>query len=84
MVTELTDIDGDTRIQDGFVDMGCYESPGDTDVDGMADVWEIANFSDIDAVSTDDPDTDGLINIGEYVMRFDPLNEFDVLELYVK
>ena len=84
VVIELTDIDGDTRIQDGYVDMGCYESPGDTDIDGMGDLWETANFGDIDVVNTDDPDTDGLINIGEYVMGFDPLNEFDVLTLINK
>lgn len=78
VVTELYDLDGDTRIQDGWVDMGCYESPSDTDIDGMADEWEVDNFGDIDAANNDDPDTDGLINIGEYVLGFDPMYEFNV------
>jgi len=84
VVTELFDLDGNPRIQGITVDMGCYECPGDTDIDGMADSWEVANFGSSIAVSDDDPDTDGLINIGEFVKGFDPMNEFNVLTMIRK
>lgn len=78
VVTELFDIEGNQRIQGPNVDMGCYECPADADVDGMADLWETANFGDTSAVSNDDSDSDDLINIAEFVLRCDPLNEFNV------
>ena len=84
VVTELFDIEGNPRIQGITVDMGCYEHPGDTDIDGMADSWEIDNFGDTNAESDDDPDTDGLINIGEYVKGFDPVSQFNVLTMIRK
>ena len=49
----------------------------------ISTVWQTLGryFGDISAASNDDPDTDGLINIGEYVKGFDPLNEFNVLAM---
>lgn len=79
-VTEPTDIEGNQRIQGLFVDMGCYESPGDLDDDGMADSWEISNFGDLLAVADDDPETDGFTNIYEFTFLSDP-NEFNVKTL---
>ena len=44
----------------------------DTDMDGMPDWWEIANFGNLDQEPWDDFNDDGLVNFLEYVMGTDP------------
>ena len=38
----------------------------DSDNDGLLDAWEMAHFGDLDEDSPDDPDNDGLTNLGEF------------------
>ena len=45
---------------------------GDTDIDGLQDAWETANFGNLDAGPADDPDGDGLINLAEEAGSTDP------------
>ena len=78
------DLAGNERVQTGQVDMGCYETPADVDADGMPDSWEIENFGDTGAINNDDSDTDGLINIGEYALDLDPVNEANVISFIRK
>ncbi|HNQ88277.1 MAG TPA: hypothetical protein PKM73_06665 [Verrucomicrobiota bacterium] len=45
----------------------------DSDSDGLSDPWEIENFGDLTSQSgTDDPDGDGLDNLGEFLAGSDP------------
>ena len=46
--------------------------PGDTDGDGLGDVWEKAYFGDLDEVGTGDPDTDGYTNEAEETAGSNP------------
>lgn len=56
----------------------------DTDNDGMADVWETAEFGDLDETATGDFDSDGYNNIEEYFNQVDevtsPVSEGIVLK----
>jgi hypothetical protein len=45
---------------------------GDTDIDGLQDAWETANFGNLDADPAGDPDADGLINLAEEAGGTDP------------
>jgi hypothetical protein len=45
---------------------------GDTDIDGLQDAWETANFGNLDAGPAGDPDGDGLINLAEEAGNTDP------------
>ncbi|MGJ8633254.1 MAG: discoidin domain-containing protein [Luteolibacter sp.] len=44
----------------------------DTDEDGMSDVWENANFGNLDQGPYSDPDGDRLVNLLEYRAELDP------------
>jgi hypothetical protein len=44
----------------------------DTDSDGLLDVWEMANFGDLDELGTDDPDGDGANNEAEETAGSNP------------
>ena len=83
LVTAPVAIDGNARIQGAAVDIGCWEAPEfiDTDRDGMRDSWEMTYFKNLLAENYEDPDFDGLINIGESIRNFDPLQEFNVLNM---
>ncbi len=68
--TKLTVIDdrglsGDTEIEINV-------NPADTDIDGLADSWEMYYFNDLSQESSSDPDNDGFVNIDEYVNKTDP------------
>jgi uncharacterized protein DUF1566/carboxypeptidase family protein/PKD domain-containing protein/thrombospondin type 3 repeat protein len=45
---------------------GLFTINGDSDSDGMPDVWEITYFTDLSQNETDDPDSDDLPNLAEY------------------
>ncbi|MCF6238108.1 MAG: hypothetical protein L3J79_04725, partial [Candidatus Marinimicrobia bacterium] len=61
------------RIQ--YRGFGDNSDPGDTDSDGLEDVWEILHFGDITSYGgADDPDGDGLSNTGEFAAGTDPNN----------
>ena len=49
---------------------------GDTDIDGLLDSWELANFGNLDVSSDGDPDGDGLTNLTEQSAGTNP-NEGD-------
>ncbi len=44
----------------------------DTDNDTLPDVWENANFNNLDQVATGDPDSDNLTNYGEFIAGTNP------------
>jgi hypothetical protein len=44
----------------------------DDDGDGMADTWEVENFSDLSYTATGDPDEDGAPNVAEFATGTDP------------
>ena len=71
-----TDIDGDDRILLAQVDMGADESgvmSPDTDGDGLPDDWEEYHWpGDLSQGPADDPDVDGISNLGEYLFDRDP------------
>ncbi|MEP6673259.1 MAG: hypothetical protein ABJF10_29180 [Chthoniobacter sp.] len=46
----------------------------DTDGNGLPDAWQLAYFSQLGNLPNDDPDHDGLTNIGEYHAGTDPTN----------
>ncbi len=46
----------------------------DCDKDGLNDNWEIQNFGSLDQTSDDDPDGDGISNLGEFEYNFSPTN----------
>jgi len=61
-----TDIDGESRVLEGRVDIGADEFL-DRDGDRLPDWWEQTYFGDPNAADpNDDPDGDGLPNIEEY------------------
>lgn len=46
----------------------------DTDNDGLDDLWEIANFGNLNQTGAGDPDQDGLTNLQENTLGTDPNN----------
>ena len=67
-----TDIDGESRISDGRLDMGSDEF-SDSDTDGLPDWWEWKHFADPNiADPADDPDSDQWPNIDEYINFTEP------------
>jgi hypothetical protein len=66
------DVHGEPRI--GIPDLGADETY-DSDVDGMADWWEISYFSNLSQTATGDvdlPTQDGLKNLDEYLCGLNP------------
>jgi len=51
---------------------GLFTINGDSDADGMVDIWEITYLPDLSQNETDDPDGDGLTNLTEYQMGLYP------------
>ena len=67
-----TDIDGESRISYGRLDMGSDEF-ADSDSDGLPDWWEWKYFADPNiADPADDPDSDQWPNIDEYSNSTEP------------
>ena len=46
----------------------------DRDGDGLSDVWELANFGNLNETSNGDPDADGLSNLQEFQRTTNPKN----------
>ncbi len=46
----------------------------DTDLDGMDDAWELSCFGDLSHGPLEDPDSDGLPNLGEFQSGTDPMD----------
>ena len=53
----------------------------DTDLDGLPDAWEQANFGDLGSGPDDDPDSDGRDNGDEYGADTDPNSASDFLQI---
>lgn len=53
-------------------DPNAADPDGDLDSDGLSDVWEITNFTNLDQGASDNPDGDHLINIVEQQYGTDP------------
>lgn len=47
----------------------------DSDLDGLADIWEIEHFGNLNETATGDPDADQLDNTGEQARGTDPNNK---------
>lgn len=54
------------RVEDGALFSVVVGYIYDSDSDGMADLWEIKSFGNLDQSSGDDLDSDGVANIIEY------------------
>lgn len=52
--------------------VGAGASDPDSDGDGLDDIWEIRYFGDLSQVASDDFDTDGLVNLDEFVAGTNP------------
>jgi hypothetical protein len=80
-----TDLDGKSRILNGEVDMGAYETIPhlvDTDTDGMPDWWEWEYSHSMTGITTVlDMDTDGFSNVQEYLADTDPSNSNSLLQV---
>ncbi len=73
-----TDLDGNPRIVENTVDMGCYEYQGilgltDSDNDGLLDDWERQWFGG-NVLPEDNPDADVSSNESEFIAGTDPTN----------
>ena len=78
------DIDGENRILDGNVDMGCDEYL-DSDGDNLPDWWETLNNLDPNDSTGEngadgDPDGDDMSNLFEFTYGFDPNDPDDATE----
>ena len=60
------DVHNEQRPAGSMVDLG-WDEFFDSDGDDLPDWWELKSFGDLAASSTQDPDTDGLNNLGEYL-----------------
>ena len=76
-VTAALDLDGNPRINDGYVDMGAYEFQGtpvaDRDGDGMDDLWERNSFG-YNADAAANADGDAFCNEAEFIAGTNPTN----------
>jgi len=77
-VAGAVDLDGNPRVVEGYVDMGCYEcqsliGDADNDGDGMSDAWERRWFG-VNVVPEDNADGDPQDNNSEYITGTDPTN----------
>lgn len=80
---QLTGTSGSTswhssQVWQALAQLAKYKSiPIDSDSDNMADVWEIMYFggtNEIDGGATEDKDSDGYLNLEEYIAGTDPTN----------
>jgi len=59
-------------MADGTSGLQIFFIAFDEDSDGMLDSWEQSWFGDTSQSQTNDPDSDGIINWGEYLARLNP------------
>jgi len=79
-VSGAVDLEGNPRIVEGYVDVGCHEYQGvigeaDNDADGMSDAWERQWFG-VNVLPDGNPDGDESPNVDEYVAGTDPTNGY--------
>ena len=71
------------QLDEGLTGNGTLTLVGntaDSDIDGLLDEWENANFKNLTALPNGDPDGDGLSNLAEEVAGSDP-NVFDAPDI---
>ena len=75
-VLGATSLEGNARIINGIVDIGCYEKPlNDEDHDKLPDRWEVRYFkTSTGADPRDDSDNDHQNNLAEYITGTNPTN----------
>jgi hypothetical protein len=80
-VSNLNDLDDNSRIVGGVVDMGAYERQdvgSDVDIDDIADLWEMENFRSRYSADPSATCANGMNTIREaYVAGFDPSDPDD-------
>lgn len=74
-----TDPAGNPVLASFSVDM--IGGSADSDIDGLADAWEIANFGDLSQGAGGDADNDGATNGEEYGADTDPNDAADFLQI---
>jgi hypothetical protein len=57
-----------------------YSTPGDTDADGLPDVWEMFYFTNLTQTATGNPDNDGFNNGQEFLRGTDPTQPNSVVD----
>ena len=72
------DNDNDGLRDDIEVFIGSYDSSKDSDSDGLSDLWEFYNGTDLLNYDDDDADGDGVPDVWEIVYFFDPEDDTDV------
>ncbi len=80
---DIVDLIHSPEGPDGEFSEGCDASQlhleildaADSDADGLADLWEMAWFSDLDEIGTGDTDSDGLNHLGEQRWGTDPTDD---------
>jgi len=78
LVSSASDLDGNPRVVEGIVDIGCYEYQSllgltDSDGDGLLDDWERGYFSG-NVLPEANPDGDASPNGDEFIAGTDPTN----------
>lgn len=53
--------------------LSLLSTPGDTDADGLSDIWEQSIFKNLDATGSGDADLDGASNLREFLANTQPL-----------
>lgn len=75
----------DLETPSEFLRLESMPEPADSDADGIADAWEIFHSSNLTSFSAEsDADSDGLLDVDEYLAGTDPLDALDSLLVQIR